>query len=314
MAPQTSIPPAANVLGTIGTVFWSIQLLPQIYRSYRTKSTVGVPPLMMFLWSISGVPFGAYAIAQNFNIPIQIQPQCFCLFCLVNWGQCKYYSSKRKARNVIIICTAILAVEGGLQGLLVWLLRKGYNEKHLEWPSTLIGAIAFVLLISGYIPIPFELLKRRGRVVGIDFWFLAIDWFGAFFSLMSLGKSIRATSCDHIDEGLVAQHTFDPLFGTLYACWQVLSSFQGCDANVNMFNSACLEMSMFISQGVWLLRTRRLRKKCKEAGVEFDSHPEAMQWQSSGFKIPWSRTSSTQESEQTGHQEGDVVPVTSAPE
>ncbi|KIV79237.1 hypothetical protein, variant [Exophiala sideris] len=280
MAPQTSIPPAANVLGTIGTVFWSIQLLPQIYRSYRTKSTVGVPPLMMFLWSISGVPFGAYAIAQNFNIPIQIQPQCFCLFCLVNWGQCKYYSSKWKARKVVMICTAILAVEGGLQGLLVWLLRKGYNEKHLEWPSTLIGAIAFVLLISGYIPIPFELLKRRGRVVGIDFWFLAIDWFGAFFSLMSL----------------VAQHTFDPLFGTLYAC------------------CAFLEMSMFISQGVWLLRTRRLRKKCKEAGVEFDSHPEAMQWQSSGFKIPWSRPPSTQESEQTGHREGDILPVTSAPE
>ncbi len=47
---------------------------------------------MMFLWSASGVPFGAYAIVQNFNIPIQIQPQCFCLFCLVNWGQCMYYS------------------------------------------------------------------------------------------------------------------------------------------------------------------------------------------------------------------------------
>lgn len=208
MAPQTSIPAAANVLGTIGTVFWCIQLLPQIYRSYRTKSTVGVPPAMMFLWSASGVPFGAYAIAQNFNIPIQIQPQCFCLFCLVNWGQCKYYSryaapvkvrsvspgaeadhhaSKWKARNVIMICTAILAVDGGLQGLLVWLLRKGYYEKNLEWPMTVIGAVAFVLLISGYIPIPFELMKRRGRVVGIDFLFLTIDWFGAFFSLMSLG-------------------------------------------------------------------------------------------------------------------------------
>ncbi|KAI1610256.1 PQ loop repeat-domain-containing protein [Exophiala viscosa] len=272
MAPQTSIPAAANVLGTIGTVCWSIQLLPQIYRSYRTKSTVGVPPLMMLFWSISGVPFGAYAIAQNFNIPIQIQPQCFCLFCLVNWGQCKYYSSKWKARHVIMICTAILVVDAGLQGLLVWLLRKGYHKKHLEWPMTLVGSLAFVLLISGYIPIPFELVKRRGRVVGIDLWFLTIDWLGAFFSLMSL----------------VVQNTFDPLFGTLYA--------------------ACIEMSMFISHGIWLLRTRRLRKKCKEAGLEFDLHPEAVQWQSSGFKVSWSRTSSTQESDHTSHQVGDVAP------
>lgn len=89
-----------------------------------------------------------------------------------------------------MICTAILVLDGGLQGLLVWLLRKAYYEKNLEWPLTLIGALAFILLISGYIPIPFELIKRRGRVVGIDFLFLIIDWFGAFFSLMSLGKAV----------------------------------------------------------------------------------------------------------------------------
>lgn len=88
----------------------------------------------------------------------------------------------------------ILLLDGGLQGLLVWLLRKAYYEKHLEWPMTLIGSVAFVLLISGYIPIPFELMKRRGRVVGIDFFFLAIDWFGAFFSLMSLGMIIFFSS------------------------------------------------------------------------------------------------------------------------
>ena len=43
MAPQTSIPTSANVLGTIGTVLWCIQLVPQIVRNYRTKSTEGLP-------------------------------------------------------------------------------------------------------------------------------------------------------------------------------------------------------------------------------------------------------------------------------
>lgn len=72
---------------------------------------------------------------------------------------------------------------------------------------------------------------------------------------------------------------------------------------------------MFISQGIWLLRTRRLRKKCKEAGLDFDSHPEAVEWQNNGFKFPWLRSFSNPESEQqTGHMVGDIVPVTLAPQ
>lgn len=52
MAPQTSIPLAANVLGTIGTVFWCIQLVPQIWHNWRKKSTEGLPGLMLFMWAI----------------------------------------------------------------------------------------------------------------------------------------------------------------------------------------------------------------------------------------------------------------------
>ncbi len=52
MAPQTSIPVAANVLGTIGTVFWCIQLVPQIWYNYKKKKTDGLPALMMFLWAL----------------------------------------------------------------------------------------------------------------------------------------------------------------------------------------------------------------------------------------------------------------------
>ncbi|KAK3047187.1 hypothetical protein LTR09_011389 [Extremus antarcticus] len=113
------------------------------------------------------------------------------------------------------------------------------------------GIIACVTLLSGYAPIPFELVKRRGRVVGIDFWFLLVDSCGAFFSLMSL----------------VAQNTFDIEFGTLYAV---------CCA---------VEYGVFISHGVWLLRTRGLRRRAKEAGESFDDFPESKAWQDGGFKL-----------------------------
>lgn len=53
MAPQTHIPPAANVLGTIGTVLWCIQLVPQIWQNWRHKKTEGMPGIMMLLWAIS---------------------------------------------------------------------------------------------------------------------------------------------------------------------------------------------------------------------------------------------------------------------
>jgi hypothetical protein len=89
-----------------------------------------------------------------------------------------------------MVCAGILLVNGGIEGVLVWALRKAYYQHGLEWPMTLTGAVAFVLLAAGYVPIPFELIKRRGRVVGIDFWFLTIEWFGSFFSLVSLSKCI----------------------------------------------------------------------------------------------------------------------------
>ena len=96
----------------------------------------------------------------------------------------------------------LFAIGAAIQTGLVYAIRPAYS-KGIEWPVLLVGIIALLALIGGYFPIPFELLKRRGRVVGIDFIFLAIDWTGAFFSLMSL----------------VAQNQFDSLFGTLYALW-----------------------------------------------------------------------------------------------
>ena len=59
MAPQTSIPVAANVLGTIGTVFWCIQLVPQIWYNWKQKRTDGLPGLMMFLWATCTLPNGS---------------------------------------------------------------------------------------------------------------------------------------------------------------------------------------------------------------------------------------------------------------
>ncbi|KAF2846705.1 PQ loop repeat protein-like protein [Plenodomus tracheiphilus IPT5] len=250
MAPQGSIPVAANVLGTIGTICWCVQLAPQIWRNYRTKSTEGLPPSMMLIWSMSGVPFGVYAVLQQFNMPLIIQPQCFCVLCGVSWAQCLIYGRKWRTWTASLLLTSLLIVFAAVEAGLIYAIRPVYS-RGVSWPVLTIGIIAFVTLLSGYLPIPFELLKRRGRVVGIDFVFLTIDWNGAFFSLMAL----------------VAQNEFDVLFGTMYAL---------CCA---------IEMSMVTSHLIWLLRTRGIRQRAKEAGLTFDEFEEGVKWQSEGLDL-----------------------------
>ena len=104
----------------------------------------------------------------------------------------------------------------------------------------IVGIVAAILLAAGLLPPYFELWKRSGRVVGINFLFLAIDWLGAFFSLM----------------GVVAQNTFDPLGGCLFI--------------VCIF----IEGGIFVAHGIWLFRTRKLRAAAKTAGRDFDELPD----------------------------------------
>ena len=74
----------------------------------------------------------------------------------------------------------------GLETLFIFVIRPPYS-RGVSWPVTLMGVVATVFILSGYVPIPFEIVKRRGRVVGIDLGFLTIDCLGAIFSAMALG-------------------------------------------------------------------------------------------------------------------------------
>lgn len=48
MAGSTYPCPAADkALATIGAVLWSVQIIPQIIKSYRTKNTDGLSPYLM---------------------------------------------------------------------------------------------------------------------------------------------------------------------------------------------------------------------------------------------------------------------------
>ncbi|KAI2486183.1 pq loop repeat protein [Pyrenophora tritici-repentis] len=252
--PQVSIPPAATVLGTLGTVYaFPTSACQQQYANIGLLSVVGVFRLFHKYGTIiagrapkacpepcssyGGVPFGVYAIVQNFNFALKFQPQAFASLTLIAWGQTLYYQNKWRAWTATV-ATIALAGSFGIMELILILTLRGPYERGVEWPMMLMAILASVIQVIGLIPPYFELAKRNGRVIGIDFWFLTIDYAGAFFSLMAI----------------VAQQWFDALGASLYiACM-------------------ALEAGIFASQAVWLWRVRHIRRAAKKVGKTYDEY------------------------------------------
>lgn len=230
---------AENVLSTIGTVLWCIQLIPQIIRNYRVKDCTGFPPMMMFLWALSGIPFSIYFFAEDSAIPLRCQPQLFTFFCTISWVQTLYYPPVRlpRVRLVTMVSVFLLVLVGAEVGFILWL--RPLYRRGIKWPILIVGIIASILLALGLVPPYLELYKRKGRVVGINFVFLAMDSAGAFFSMMS-----------------IIVGTFDTMSMILYAI--VLA----------------MELGIFMSQIVWYLtggrRIIKEEKAAKEAQDKLD--------------------------------------------
>lgn len=177
---------ASTVLGTIGTVCWCVQLIPQIWYNWKRKDCTGFPPMMMFLWALCGVPFAIYFISTRANVAVQVQPVLFFFFCTTAWTQTLYYPPVQVPRKKILVYVGtFIAVSAGVAGGFIPWLRRLYDDG-TSWPTLIFGILASILLALGLVPPYFELAKRKGRVVGIHFLFLFVDMCGAFFSMLSV--------------------------------------------------------------------------------------------------------------------------------
>ena len=177
---------AATALATIATVCWCVQLIPQIIYNWKKKDCTGLPPLMMFLWVVSGIPFAIYFCVSKGNVILQVQPHLFMFFCSISFVQSCYYPPISMARSkIVMIVAAIIAADVGMEvGFILWL--RPLYEKGVKWPDLIFGISASVLLAVGLLPPYFELAKRKGRVIGINFAFLFIDSLGAWLSIISV--------------------------------------------------------------------------------------------------------------------------------
>lgn len=117
--------------------------------------------------NIGGVPFGAYNVVQNFNLPLQIQPHCFMGFCLVSWAQILRYHNKWPAWKASLIALVVACVFAGVEVALILTLRPLY-ERGSDVGILAVGIVAVILLSAGLLPPYGEIWKRRGRVIGIN--------------------------------------------------------------------------------------------------------------------------------------------------
>ncbi|KAK7530503.1 PQ loop repeat-domain-containing protein [Phyllosticta citricarpa] len=190
------VPAAANVLGTIGAVCWSIQLIPQIVINYRRHHAIGLQPGMMVLWAWAGVPLGAYNIVRNFNVALQVQPQILTALSLLTWGQCVYYQKKKTVYQTLLLSLPLALIMGGTQAAIILLLRHYISPSTLAhtnpthattqtWPLPTLAALSALLLALGVGRHYVDIYQHRS-VRGISFLFVGIDAAGDVFSALSI--------------------------------------------------------------------------------------------------------------------------------
>ncbi|KAF2687857.1 PQ loop repeat protein [Lentithecium fluviatile CBS 122367] len=179
-----NVPVAANVLGTLGAVCWSVQLIPQIVINWRRHNATGLQPTMMMLWAWAGVPLGVYNVVKDFNIALRIQPQILTFLSLVTWTQCYYYEKKWSVIRSLTVVVPVACIMGGVEAALIIALRIAQG-RHLQWPLTLMAVLSAALLAAGVLRHYWDIYVHR-TVRGISFLFVGIDAAGDVSSLVSV--------------------------------------------------------------------------------------------------------------------------------
>ncbi|KAJ7489675.1 PQ loop repeat-domain-containing protein [Mycena galericulata] len=178
---------AENTLGTIGTICWTGQLLPQVWKSWRDKSTEGLSPWLVLVWGISSSFLGAYSIIAHLNVPLIIQPQVFGFLTYISWGQCQYYGEKRSRATSTAMAVAVMIGGAGLEIALIFAVGPAYRAGTLAGLRAMqfLGIFSSVLIALALIPQFMEIWRHR-EVVGISLVFMLVDMMGGLFSDLSL--------------------------------------------------------------------------------------------------------------------------------
>ncbi|KAL6307228.1 PQ loop repeat-domain-containing protein [Sparassis latifolia] len=196
---------AENVLGTIGAICWTVQLVPQIWKSWRTKSTEGLSDWFILMWSIGAVFLGVYAVVQDINVPLILQPQLFSALSLFSWAQCMYYGRKWSFKTCTVSFISLAATFGGFEAGMVYAVRPSYRRGD-QGPVEAFGILSSAIISLALLPQYYEIYKHR-EVVGISVTFMTVDMLGGVFSDLSLAFKQKFDVIAAVTYSLVVRRT-----------------------------------------------------------------------------------------------------------
>ncbi|KAJ4471496.1 PQ loop repeat-domain-containing protein [Lentinula aciculospora] len=181
---------AENVFGTSGTICWTVQLVPQLWKTYREKDSTGLSDWMILAWSISGVFLGTYSIVKNLNIPLIVQPQLFSLLTMASWAQCQYYGRRRSFNMTLLLFLCGCAILGGFEVGTVYAVQPSFSRGKRSGTEGIefFGAMSTIFITIAFIPQYYEIYKHK-EVIGISTLFMAVDLLGVFSDLSLVFKS-----------------------------------------------------------------------------------------------------------------------------
>ncbi|KAI9482194.1 PQ loop repeat-domain-containing protein [Coemansia mojavensis] len=173
---------ANEAFAWLGLIFWSFQLAPQAWQNYRRKSTEGVSVIMLYLWFIGNMLYGAYAVADDLYFGLIIQPQLFAFFTLVNILQVYWYAYRWKKR-VFIAGLALCVAYAGLH-IGFWKADERAVLNHSDGAVTFLGVLPAIFIAVGFFPEFYVCVKEQS--VEMSNFFIMLDILGGVFSTISL--------------------------------------------------------------------------------------------------------------------------------
>ncbi|KAI9599382.1 PQ loop repeat-domain-containing protein [Syncephalis fuscata] len=173
-----------EVLGSLSLLFWSFQLVPQIWKMYKERSSKGVSGLMMLIWIAGCAFYASYAVALDLAVTLIIQPEVFLFFAIICYAQCIYYEKKLSKLTAVAIMLLVASLCVGLQvGSIYGTIEA--DRQGLTGVVAFMGILPAVLIDIGFLPQYWEVWVTKSAS-GISYGFLVMDTLGSIFAILSL--------------------------------------------------------------------------------------------------------------------------------
>lgn len=190
-----------DILSTLGAVFWSIQLIPQIYINYKRKTGDGLQPSMMIAWSLAGLPLGIHNILSQQPIALQVQAEILTCLSLLTWSQVMFYDHKWSFTKCVCLLTILAIFFAAIQCAFIFGFQYSNTSQQDQQRIILSMAILAALGLSFGVLRHYYDIYIHKTVRGIAWSFVALDAAGDLTSLLAV--TIKSPA-DQIAAGIYA--------------------------------------------------------------------------------------------------------------